>query len=134
MARVYPPSVFRALAPTRYKSLILQTSFWWLRVESTGMAVAISTSNSSFRKTFKRKQTMKTLAISYYFSDFDPVQFWAREPSQSLWRRAAGTVSIWIDRSRQRRHLLELPDHLLRDIGVTRVEVEAETAKPFWRA
>lgn len=77
---------------------------------------------------------MKTLAIGYYFSDFDPAQFWARKPSQPLWRRAVNTVSTWSERSRQRRHLLELPEHLLRDIGVTRVEVEAEAAKPFWRA
>lgn len=77
---------------------------------------------------------MKTLATSYYFSDFDTERFWAHDPSQSLWQRAVDTVGRWNERSRQRRHLLELPDHLLRDIGVTRAEVEAETAKPFWRA
>ena len=77
---------------------------------------------------------MRALAISYFFSDFDPVQFWAREPSQSLWRRAVSTVSTWNDRSRQRRHLRELPDYLLRDIGVTWFEVKAEAMKPFWRA
>lgn len=72
---------------------------------------------------------MKTLAISYYFSDFDPQRFWARDPSQPLWRRAVNIVGVWHDRSRQRRHLLELPDHLLRDISVTRTEVEAETTR-----
>ncbi|MCH6582489.1 MAG: DUF1127 domain-containing protein [Proteobacteria bacterium] len=41
---------------------------------------------------------------------------------------------MWHDRSCQRRHLLELSDHLLRDIGVRRAEVEAEVGKPFWRA
>ncbi len=49
---------------------------------------------------------MKTLAIRYYFSDFDPEHFWARNSSQPLWRRAVDTVGVWNDR--QRRHLLEL--------------------------
>ncbi|MEE9596905.1 MAG: DUF1127 domain-containing protein [Acidiferrobacterales bacterium] len=77
---------------------------------------------------------MKTLATSYYFLDFDAERFWARHPGQPLWRRAVNPVGMWNDRSRQRRHLLELSDHLLRDIGVTRAEVEAEAGKPFWRA
>ncbi len=75
---------------------------------------------------------MKTLATSYYFLDFDAERFWARHPGQSLWRCAVNPVGMWHDRSRQRRHLLELSDHLLRDIGVRRAEVEA--VKSFWRA
>ncbi len=77
---------------------------------------------------------MKTLATSYHFLDFDAECFWARHPGQSLWRCAVNPVGMWHDRSRQRRHLLELSDHLLRDIGVRRAEVEAEAGKPFWRA
>ena len=42
-------------------------------------------------------------------------------------------VFTWLDRSRQRRHLGELDDRLLRDIGVSRAEVEQEIALPFWR-
>jgi hypothetical protein len=52
MARVYPSSVFRALTPIRHNYLILRISLWWVRVESIGMAVAISETSSSFRKTF----------------------------------------------------------------------------------
>jgi uncharacterized protein YjiS (DUF1127 family) len=37
-----------------------------------------------------------------------------------------------IDRQRQRRVLLELDDHLLNDIGVTRGQA-IESHKPFWR-
>ncbi|WP_119302199.1 DUF1127 domain-containing protein [Dongia deserti] len=43
-------------------------------------------------------------------------------------------VFTWFERSRQRRHLGELDDRLLRDIGVSRAEVEHEVALPFWRA
>ena len=37
------------------------------------------------------------------------------------------------DRSRQRRHLHELDERLLRDVGLHQDEVARETAKPFWR-
>jgi uncharacterized protein YjiS (DUF1127 family) len=40
----------------------------------------------------------------------------------------------WQDRRRQRRELLALDEHLLKDIGVSRVEAEFEGYKPFWRA
>jgi uncharacterized protein YjiS (DUF1127 family) len=37
------------------------------------------------------------------------------------------------ERSRQRQALAELDDHHLKDIGKTRLEANAEAAKPFWR-
>lgn len=56
------------------------------------------------------------------------------------WRRAAQLAGralegllVWSDRSRQRRQLAELDDHMLRDIGLSRADVMAETTKPFWR-
>jgi uncharacterized protein YjiS (DUF1127 family) len=39
----------------------------------------------------------------------------------------------WYERSRQRRHLAQLSDHMLRDIGLSRADVWSEYAKPFWR-
>ena len=36
-------------------------------------------------------------------------------------------------RARQRRDLAALSDHHLRDIGLSRTEVEREFMKPFWR-
>jgi uncharacterized protein YjiS (DUF1127 family) len=42
-------------------------------------------------------------------------------------------VLAWFERVRQRRQLGELSDHMLKDIGLSRADVEAEVAKPFWR-
>ncbi|MEQ8356318.1 MAG: DUF1127 domain-containing protein [Kiloniellaceae bacterium] len=42
-----------------------------------------------------------------------------------LWR--------WYRRQRDLRHLNELDDYLLRDIGLKRSQVEAEFTKPAWR-
>jgi uncharacterized protein YjiS (DUF1127 family) len=37
------------------------------------------------------------------------------------------------ERRRQRQALLDLDEHLLRDIGITRYEADREAEKPFWR-
>lgn len=42
-------------------------------------------------------------------------------------------VAVWADRRRSRRHLAELSDHQLRDIGVNRREALNEALKPFWK-
>ena len=42
-------------------------------------------------------------------------------------------VLDWFERARQRRRLGELSDHMLKDIGLSRADVEAEVVKPFWR-
>jgi uncharacterized protein YjiS (DUF1127 family) len=48
-------------------------------------------------------------------------------------RRAAESVLSWQERARQRHQLQCLSDHMLRDIGLTRADVLAESTKPFWR-
>ena len=48
--------------------------------------------------------------------------------------KATDTVLDWQERARQRHRLGEMDDHLLRDIGLSRADLEHETAKPFWRA
>jgi uncharacterized protein YjiS (DUF1127 family) len=53
-----------------------------------------------------------------------------------LGERAGRIVEVgltWFDRARQRRQLCELSDHMLRDIGLTRADAWAESAKRFWR-
>ena len=47
--------------------------------------------------------------------------------------RLVQTLLLWHERARQRRHLQDLSDDMLRDIGLTRADVLAETDKPFWR-
>ncbi len=46
---------------------------------------------------------------------------------------AASAVATWSVRARQRRHLVELDDRLLRDIGIDRAAAMQEADKPFWR-
>ena len=41
---------------------------------------------------------------------------------------------VWAERAAERRHLSELDDHLLSDIGLSRADIEAVSARPFWRA
>jgi uncharacterized protein YjiS (DUF1127 family) len=39
----------------------------------------------------------------------------------------------WSERSRQRQALSGLDDAMLKDIGLSRADIEFEAAKPFWR-
>jgi uncharacterized protein YjiS (DUF1127 family) len=48
--------------------------------------------------------------------------------------RLAGLLTEWQSRAEQREVLASLDDRQLEDIGVSRAEVRAEIAKPFWRA
>ena len=48
--------------------------------------------------------------------------------------RALRSPLIWAERVAERRHLSELDDHLLNDIGLNRADVETVSTKPFWRA
>ena len=49
-------------------------------------------------------------------------------------RRSLDTLRLWRQRARGRQQLRTFDDHLLRDIGITRLQAEAEAHKPFWRA
>jgi len=50
-------------------------------------------------------------------------------PAAAAWM----LVSTWIERARQRRALASLDDHMLCDVGITRVDAVRECGKPFWR-
>jgi uncharacterized protein YjiS (DUF1127 family) len=47
---------------------------------------------------------------------------------------AVATVLAWQNRVRERRQLQMLDQRMLRDIGLTRVDIDLETRKPFWRS
>jgi uncharacterized protein YjiS (DUF1127 family) len=49
-------------------------------------------------------------------------------------REGFDTLRVWRERARGRQQLRTLDDHLLRDIGLTRLQAETEANKPFWRA
>jgi uncharacterized protein YjiS (DUF1127 family) len=55
-----------------------------------------------------------------------------RVGSRPLWRLLDVLFSA-LERRKQRHALMGLDDHLLKDIGVSRSEVEQEVSKPFWR-
>ncbi len=43
------------------------------------------------------------------------------------------TIYRWTQRARQRRHLAQLDEHLLKDIGIEPLIAEWEANKPFWK-
>jgi uncharacterized protein YjiS (DUF1127 family) len=57
----------------------------------------------------------------------------ARKTSGGIVTRLFDQLLSWHDRARQRRHLGELDDRLLRDIGVSRADIDHEMSRPFWR-
>ena len=46
---------------------------------------------------------------------------------------AARYVTLWVHRRRQRLHLKDLDDRMLKDIGLSRAEADQEARTPFWR-
>ena len=47
---------------------------------------------------------------------------------------ALGEIIIgWQERAASRAHLATLDDHMLRDVGLSRADVEREVSLPFWR-
>jgi uncharacterized protein YjiS (DUF1127 family) len=53
-------------------------------------------------------------------------------PRGWLWALIIGLLKME-DRARQRRALARLDDRLLRDVGLSRADVEREYSRPFWR-
>jgi uncharacterized protein YjiS (DUF1127 family) len=57
-----------------------------------------------------------------------------REPAFARLVRLLDMVQVWMRRHEDRSRLAGLSDHLVRDIGLSRADVENEASKPFWRA
>jgi len=45
---------------------------------------------------------------------------------------AADTFYLWMERYRQRRALVSLSDHMLKDLGLSRCDAGREGGKRFW--
>ena len=54
------------------------------------------------------------------------------ETSIHFLARLARTLSLCVHRASERRVLLDLDDHLLRDLGLTRERARLEAGRPFW--
>lgn len=48
--------------------------------------------------------------------------------------RLASAIRSWRHRRQSRATLADMDDRMLRDIGVTREQVQEEARKPFWRS
>lgn len=58
---------------------------------------------------------------------------WIGELIAALIWRAATLLVIWQERLRERHTLAALDDRMLRDMGLSRSDIEAETRKGFWQ-
>lgn len=56
----------------------------------------------------------------------------SRAAAPAAWRSLLLRPRLWGAALRQRRALLALDDHLLRDIGIPRHVAADEAARPFW--
>lgn len=54
-------------------------------------------------------------------------------PASHWFARGWATVVAWRERSRGRVQLLDLPERMLKDIGLTHTDVLVETGKHFWQ-
>ncbi len=65
------------------------------------------------------------------FAHEAPVGFWRsllRAPTVMV-----NTILLWQERAIQRAQLASLDDRALRDVGLSRADVEHESSLPFWR-
>lgn len=56
----------------------------------------------------------------------------ARISPLSILLRTMDLLLAWQDRARERHDLAAMSDRALRDVGLSRADIEAESRKPFW--
>lgn len=54
--------------------------------------------------------------------------------SQEFLMALLSEFNQWNTRYQQREQLLEMNDHLLHDLGISRGDAQVEASKPFWKA
>jgi len=55
-----------------------------------------------------------------------------RRRHRGLLLRALDLLLTWQERANERRHLQQLDERMLRDLGLSRADVTSEASKPFW--
>lgn len=53
-------------------------------------------------------------------------------PAAPLWKRAMQRVLHWHELARQRHELASMSDEALKDIGLSRADIQQEVERPFW--
>ncbi|MBM3533007.1 MAG: DUF1127 domain-containing protein [Alphaproteobacteria bacterium] len=53
-------------------------------------------------------------------------------PVQAL-VRLADLLAVWERRARERKALAEMSNHMLQDLGISRLDAQREAEKAFWR-
>jgi uncharacterized protein YjiS (DUF1127 family) len=81
---------------------------------------------------------MKTVPMAATGRWFDDVREHAKRRRLLHWlsnspRMISEALCKWRHRSRSRAALATLDDRMLKDIGITRIDVWREVNKPFWR-
>ena len=57
----------------------------------------------------------------------------AADPRGSLILRSFDALLTWLERAGSRRSLASMSDFQLKDVGLSRADVQGEIDKPFWR-
>jgi uncharacterized protein YjiS (DUF1127 family) len=76
--------------------------------------------------------TRRTAAIPDF--RLRPALAWLLRLAGFTARALCDVFAKWHERARQRYDLAELSDDVLKDLGLSRADVEGEVRKPFWRA
>jgi hypothetical protein len=76
-------------------------------------------------------------ALGHGLVIYDALYTWARKQAEPASLKSGqhyfvAAIHAWSERRRQRLRLQELDEWMLRDIGITRAEADAEVRKPFW--
>lgn len=53
--------------------------------------------------------------------------------ASSVLVRVIDQLLTWQDRARERAHLRDLSDRMMKDMGLSRADIDGESSKPFWR-
>jgi uncharacterized protein YjiS (DUF1127 family) len=77
---------------------------------------------------------MKVRSAYQSASAFPALRPWAQSAIAEAFASTFRTARLWLSRRRERKALLRLDDHMLRDIGLDCLQAEQMAARPFWRA